>query len=49
MKSMTKDVLLDGVVKKLKRGSTGASADEYDKDVKTALFLLEEALRKMET
>tara|TARA_B100000212_G_scaffold336690_1_gene310380 strand:+ start:1241 stop:1411 length:171 start_codon:yes stop_codon:yes gene_type:complete len=42
-------LLLDGVVKKLKRARHWCtSADEYDKEVKTALFLLEEALRKIE-
>ena len=40
-------LLLDGVIKKLKRAQHWCtSADEYDKEVKTALFLLEEALKK---
>ena len=42
-------LLLDGVIKKLKRAQHWCtSADEYDKEVKTALFLLEQALRKIE-
>ena len=42
-------LLIDSVVKKLKRAQHWCtSADEYDKEVKTALFLLEEALRKIE-
>ncbi len=42
-------LLIDSIVKKLKRAQHWCtSADDYNKEVKTALFLLEEALRKIE-
>ena len=42
-------LLIDSIVKKLKRAQQWCtSADEYDKEVKTALFLLEQALKKIE-